>query len=163
MPQRGLPTDAAGTPDSKAQQSFTDPDSHIIKSGVGYIQGFNAQGEVVGDHQVIVAIGVSNQPPDIEHHDHMLERICANMVAIPKVVIEDVGYWSEDRDNFKTCQARGIDSYIATGRQKHGQRPPPARGPIPKSLNAKGRMAGKLRRRVSRSMRSARRSSSPPT
>jgi hypothetical protein len=31
------------------------------------IQGYNGQLAVVSDHQVIVALGVSNQAPDVEH------------------------------------------------------------------------------------------------
>jgi hypothetical protein len=127
MPCRGLPTNAAGVPDAKAQRNFTDPDSHIMKRDGNWIQGYNWQAAVDGDHQIIVAIGVSNQPPDVEHHAPMLERIMANTGAVPKVLIDDAGYWSEE--NVDTCISRGIDPYIATGRLKHGQQPPPSRGP----------------------------------
>jgi len=67
MPRRGLPASAAGVPDAKAQRNFTDPDSHIMKTDGGWIQGYNCQAAVDGDHQVFVAVGVSNQPPDTEH------------------------------------------------------------------------------------------------
>jgi len=43
MPQRTLPTDAAGNPKPQAQRNFTDPDSHILKGVDGWIQGYNAQ------------------------------------------------------------------------------------------------------------------------
>jgi hypothetical protein len=33
---------------------------------------------VDSDHQVIVAVGVSNQPPDVEHLEPMLQRIGAS-------------------------------------------------------------------------------------
>jgi transposase len=143
MPLRGLPTNAAGVPDAKAQRNFTDPDSHIMKRDNTFIQGYNCQAAVDGDHQIIVAIGVSNQPPDVEHHAPMLERILANTGAMPTIVTEDAGYWSED--NVDACEAMGIDPYIATGRLKHGQQPPPSRGPIPRNLDAKGLMGRKLR------------------
>ncbi len=42
------------------------------------LQGYNCQVVVDGDHQVIVAVGVSNQPPDVEHLEPMLERTIAN-------------------------------------------------------------------------------------
>ena len=43
-------------------------------------------------------------------------------------------------------RGEGIDAYIATGRLKHGEVPPPApRGRIPKGLTIKERMARKLR------------------
>jgi transposase len=143
MPTRGLPSNAQGKPSPKAQRNFTDPDSHVMKSGNGYIQGYNAQAAVDSKHQVIVAIGVSNQAPDVEHLVPMLERIEASTGTMPETFIADAGYWSEA--NAKACSDRGIDAYISTGRQKHGQLPPPSRGPIPKDLDAKGTMARKLR------------------
>jgi hypothetical protein len=78
MPTRGLPSNAQGKPSPKAQRNFTDPDSHVMKCGNGYIQGYNAQAAVDSKHQVIVAIGVSNQAPDVEHLVPMLQRIAAS-------------------------------------------------------------------------------------
>ena len=143
MPTRGLPSNAQGKPSPKAQRNFTDPGSHVMKSGNGYIQGYNAQTAVDSKHQVIVAIGVSNQAPDVEHLVPMLERIETSTGTLPETFIADAGYWSEA--NAKACSDRGIDAYISTGRQKHGQQRAPSRGPIPKDLDAKGTMARKLR------------------
>ncbi|MFG3594451.1 transposase [Bradyrhizobium sp. RDI18] len=42
-------------PDGKAQRNFTDPESRILKTKDGYIQGYNAQAAVDGAHQIIVA------------------------------------------------------------------------------------------------------------
>ena len=109
------------------------------------LQGYNCQAVVDGDHQVIVAMGVSNQPPDVEHLVPMLERTIANTGQVPKTLIADAGYWSED--NAAACEERGVDPHIATGRLPHGQPPPPIFGPIPKGLDAKGRMARKLRKK----------------
>ena len=98
---------------------------------------------VDSDHQVIVAVGVSNQSPDVEHLEPMLQRIAASAGALPDVMTMDAGYWSED--NAKTCADQGIDAYIATGRLPHGQPPPPRRGPMPRNADTKTRMARKLR------------------
>jgi transposase len=143
MPTRGLPSNAQGKPSPKAQRNFTDPDSHVMKSGNGYIQGYNAQAAVDSKHQVIVAIGVSNQAPDVEHFLPMLERTIASTGTMPETFIADAGYWSEA--NAQACSDRGVDAYISTGRQKHGQQRAPSRGPVPKDLDAKDRMARKLR------------------
>jgi len=143
MPRRGLARKADGTPTSKTQRNFTDPDSHLMQSGGSYLQGYNCQLAVDSDHQVIVAIGVSNQPPDVEHLVPMLERIATSAGALPDVMTLDAGYWSED--NAKSCADQGIDAYIATGRLPHGQPLPPKRGPLPKDADAKTRMARKLR------------------
>ena len=75
MPRRGLARRADRSPTGKSQRNhrcaegfaYTDPDSHLMKSDGHYIQGYNYQLAVDSDHQVIVAIGVSNQPPDAEH------------------------------------------------------------------------------------------------
>jgi transposase len=148
MPRRGLAHKADGSPTATAQRNFTDPDSHIMQSDGDWIQGYNCQAAVDGDHQVIVAIGVSNQPPDVEHLNPMLERSIANTGQVPKTFITDAGYWSEA--NARNCAAQGADPHIATGRQKHGQPPPPTRGPIPKHLDEKGKMARKLRNKKGR-------------
>jgi hypothetical protein len=143
MPRRGLARKADGAPTKKTQRNFTDPDSHLMQSGGSYLQGYNCQLAVDSDHQVIVAVGVSNQPPDVEHLEPMLQRITATADALPEVMTLDAGYWSED--NAKACTDQGIDAYIATGRLPHGQPPPPQRGPLPRDADAKTRMARKLR------------------
>ncbi|MEB3349502.1 MAG: IS1182 family transposase [Cyanobacteriota bacterium] len=143
MPQRTLPTDAAGNPKPQAQRNFTDPDSHIFKGSDGWIQGYNAQAAVDGDHQVIVAIGVSNQASDAVHLLPMLERIQANTGQWPDAFIADAGYCSTA--NLKACEEKGLNAYISTSRQQHGQRPRPSRGRAPKDLDARGRMERKLR------------------
>src|SRR5437763_3444122 len=56
----------------------------------------------------------------------------------------EAGYWSED--NAAGVAERGVDAYIATGRTKHNEPPPPApRGRIPNNATAKERMVRKLR------------------
>ena len=68
MPSRNLPIVAAGNPRPKAQRNFTDPDSHILNGGDGSIQGYKSQVADDGHHhQVIVAVGISNQPSDAPH------------------------------------------------------------------------------------------------
>jgi hypothetical protein len=148
MPRRGLAHQADGSPTAKTQRNFTDPDSHIMKGNGEMIQGYNCQAVVDGDHQVIVAVGVSNQPPDVEHLEPMLERTIANTGACPTTFIADAGYWSEE--NNEICTEAQTDPNIATGRQKHGQPPPATTGRIPKNLDLKGRMARKLRTKKGR-------------
>ena len=143
MPQRQLPTDTSGKPKPQAQRNFTDPGSPILKSADGWIQGYNCQAAVDGDHQVIVAIGVSNQPSDAVHLLPMLERIQANTGELPNALIADAGYCSTA--NLEACEEIGMNAYISTSRQQHGQRPRPSRGRPPKDLDARGRMERKLR------------------
>ena len=144
MPQRQLPSDTSGKPKPQAQRNFTDPGSHILKGADGWIQGYNCQAAVDGDHQVIVAIGVSNQPSDAVHLLPMLERIQANTGELPNALIADAGYCSTA--NLEACEETiEMNAYISTSRQQHGQRPRPSRGRPPKDLDARGRMERKLR------------------
>lgn len=143
MPSRQLPTDSAGHPRPSAQRNFTDPGSHILKGSGGWMQGYNAQAAVDGDHQVIVAIGVSNQPSDAVHLLPMLERIQANTGRLPDALIADAGYCSAA--NLEACEEKELNAYISTSRQQHGRRPRPSRGRAPRDLDARGRMDRKLR------------------
>ena len=117
MPRRGLARKADGSPTKKTQRNFTDPDSHLMQAGGTYLQGYNCQLAVDSVHQVIVSVGVSNQPPDVEHLEPMLQRIAANTGALPTVMTLDAGYWSED--NGKVCTESGH-------RRLHRHRPTPA-------------------------------------
>ena len=131
MPCRQLPTDAAGNPRPQAQRNITDPDSHIFKVNDGWIQGYNCQAAVDADHQVIVAIGVSNQASDAVHLLPMLERTLANTGRLPGNLTADAGYCSTA--NLVACEQVGLDAYISTNRQQHGKRQRPARGGHPKT------------------------------
>jgi len=158
MPRRGLARKAGGTPKGKSQRNFTDPDSHLMHSGGSYLQGYNCQLAVDSDHQVIVAVGVSNQAPDVENLKPMVQRIADTAGVLPDVLTTDAGYWSEA--NAEHCEQLGIDAYTATGRLPHGQPLPPKRGPMPRNADVKTRMARKLRsKQDQRSTPSARRSS----
>jgi hypothetical protein len=42
-------------PEQKAQRNFTDPESRILKTKDGYIQGYNAQAAVDAQAQIMVA------------------------------------------------------------------------------------------------------------
>jgi len=98
-----------------------------------------------GIRQVIVAIGVSNQASDAVHLLPMLERTLANTNTgqMPDALIADAGYCSTA--NLEACEDRGLNAYISTSRQQHGQRSRPSRGRPPADLDARGRMDRKLR------------------
>ena len=42
-------------PEDNAQRNFTDPESRIMKTKDGFIQGYNAQAAVDAEHQIIVS------------------------------------------------------------------------------------------------------------
>lgn len=132
-----------GTPKDSAQRNFTDPESRIQKTKDGFIQGYNAQVAVDEEHQVIVAQHVTSAAPDVRQLVPAVEEIEKNLGEVPAIVLADAGYWSEA--NVEALEARGIRTYIAPGRQKHGGPASPApRGRIPAGLTPKELMARKL-------------------
>ena len=108
-----------GTPKDSAQTNFTDPQSRIMKSHDGFIQGYNAQAVVDADSQVIVAQGLTNNASDAQQLAVMVAQIKQNTRRQARELSADAGYCSED--NLKELRRRHINGYIATGRQKHGQ------------------------------------------
>jgi transposase len=139
LPTHRIPTERDGTPKGKAQRNFTDGDSRIMKTGDGFIQGYNAQCVVDGTAQVIVAQAVTNQPPDAEHFIPMLEQAMQNCGERPRATSADAGYCSER--NIGWALNQGLGPHIATGRMKHDAKPPTVRGRPPKTQTLKQTMA----------------------
>jgi transposase len=119
-PRRGRPaTHSLDTPRDRAQRNFTDPDSRIMKTRDGFIQGYNAQAAVDADHQVIVAQGLTNQASDAHQLDPLLAHIRRNTGRQARELSADAGYCSEH--NLKALTRRHVRGYVATGRQRHGE------------------------------------------
>ena len=57
-------------PDPKAQRNFTDPDSRVLLTKDGFIQGYNAQAAVDGGCQIIVAHGLTQSMSDCPQFFH---------------------------------------------------------------------------------------------
>jgi transposase len=108
-----------GTPKDSAQSNFTDPQSRIMKSHDGFIQGYNAQAAVDADSQVIVARTLTNNASDQQQLAPIVAQIKENTKRQAQELSADAGYCSED--NLKELNRRHINGYIATGRQKHGE------------------------------------------
>jgi transposase len=104
-------------PDPKAQKNFTDPESRIMKTKDGFIQGYNAQAAVDATAQVIVAHGLDAKQGDHHHVTPIAEAIEANLGRKPAQLSADAGYCSDA--NLAALEERGVDAYIAPGRAKH--------------------------------------------
>jgi transposase len=154
LPEHKVPTTAEGKPTDKAQRNFTDPDSRIMKTGDGFVQGYNCQTMVDAAHQIIVAEAVTNQPPDPEHLVPMLVKTVDNCGATPEKLLGDAGYFSDN--NVGEAQKWGIDPYIATGRQRHDETPAPVRGRPPSDMTMKQAMARKLATKAGKAIYSRR-------
>ena len=134
-------------PVPKAQRNFTDPDSRIMVDGAtkSFEQSYNCQAAVDDKAQVIVATNVTQEPNDKRQVQPVLEKLKENTGGLkPRKLSADSGYFSEE--NVINLEDEGIDAYIATGKQKHGQKPLAAeRGRIPGNVTVKERMSRKLR------------------
>ena len=104
-------------PDPKAQKNFTDPESRILKTKDGFIQGYNAQAAVDATAQVIVAHGLDAKQSDQHQLAPMADAIHANLGKKPAQMSADAGYCSDA--NLAAMEEREIDPYIAPGRAKH--------------------------------------------
>ena len=99
---------------SRQQANTTDPDSRLLKTKGGYVQGYNAQAAATAD-QVIVAASVTNGANDAPSFKPVLSEARTNLRQAGsrrrvRIVLADAGYWSIDN-----AAARGVEAIIAPG------------------------------------------------
>ena len=138
------PPEAAVDPDKTA--NTTDPESRIMQSRRGWLQGYNAQAMTDATSQVIVAQAVTQDENDLHQLAPMLAQVKANTGTVPKACAVDAGYWSEPNAALETAET---ELFIAT--TKHWKRKQelakqgPPRGRIAQRLTLQERMERKLR------------------
>lgn len=131
----------------KDQYNFTDPDSRIMKNSTdhGYDQHYNAQVAVTQNSLFIVATSLSNHPNDKQEAQPTLDALPSEL-GQPEGVAMDHGYFSAS--NIAATEERGIQPYIATGREPHYQPVEGLLGNLPAEPSAdaspKEKMAYKL-------------------
>jgi len=138
-------------PCEEARANVTDPESRIMKTRQGYVQGYNAQA-IVSRDQVIVAVDVTQEANDVRQLTPMLQKMeealaAAGVSQRPRATLADAGYWSEA--NVTTgAGPEGMELLIATTKDwkqrkalREQGRP---RGRIPGHLNLRERMERKL-------------------
>lgn len=143
---------------AKAKANVTEPDSRIMKTRKGYIQGYNAQA-VVDTGQIILAADVTQEPNDV-HQLHPMTRQAqqglktAGIKEEIKSELADAGYWS--KGNMTKSSPTDPEFLIATTKdwkQKKAMREQGApRGRIPKDLSSRDRMERKLLTKRGRSL-----------
>lgn len=85
-----------GVPEDKAQESFTDPDSRVMKSaGGGFDYSYNAQTAVDETAHIVVAAELTHVAADCGELPGMLNAVKANLHADASQVLADAGYRSE--------------------------------------------------------------------
>jgi transposase len=112
------PTPPTPGPHDTDQYNFTDPDSRIMKnsSNAGFDQHYNVQAVVDQTSLLIVATALSNHPNDKREAEPALAALPAEL-GVPSAAALDNGYWSPA--TMQALDARGIEAYIATGREPH--------------------------------------------
>jgi transposase len=102
------------------QYNFTDPESRIMKNPTdkGFDQHYNVQVAVDQESLLIVAPTLSNHVNDKQEALPTLDAVPPQLGQVEAVALDN-GYWSEA--NIEGMLARGIDPYIATGRDPHHQ------------------------------------------
>ncbi|MBF0560629.1 MAG: transposase [Alphaproteobacteria bacterium] len=142
------PADATVDPDTVA--NVTDPDSEMMKTRRGFVQGYNAQA-VVTENQIILAADVTTQANDI----HQLEPMLNQAQAVVETVmgedttlgasLADAGYCSEANLATETEDRELLIATKKDHKQRAAQRAAkPPRGRKPKNMTARERMDRKL-------------------
>lgn len=145
---------ASATPAATAQYNFTDPDSRIMHSPDGFVQAYNVQ-VAVDELQLIVGQAVTQDTNDKHQLVPMITTIEQQSGDTPSELLADAGYCSDE--NLAAIADTPIDAYIATRKQKHGERPGPCpRGPLPQRATRVDRMARKLRTKAGAAVYAAR-------
>ena len=128
-------------PDGKAQRNFTDPESRILKTKDGYIQGYNAQAAVDAAAQIIVAHTLTQGMSDQDQLVPLMDGIKNNLGRKAKEASADAGYCSES--NLAALAERHVSAYVATGRAKHpGDAKRKITGPLTNAMRDKLKRAG---------------------
>jgi transposase len=135
------------------ERNFTDPDSRIMPDGANkgsFVQGYNAQIAVDSESQVIVAAEVTQETNDKKQLIPMIAQIETNLEQKPEKVSADTGFFSEA--NVTDESVKGVDLYIATGRDKHGVAVETSSNPPPPGASPKEAMREKLRTEAGRAV-----------
>jgi transposase len=142
-------------PHDTDQYNFTDPDSRIMKNSTdaGFDQHYNVQAVVDHASLLIVATALSNHPNDKREAEPALAALPTEL-GQPAAAALDNGYWSPA--TLQALDVRGIDAYIATGREPHhtswqaffAQAP----APPPDDASPKVKMAFKLKTEIGRAI-----------
>jgi Transposase DDE domain len=115
---RPLRSEDGGPPD-RAQRNFTDPDSRILPTRDGFIQGYNGQIVVDAAPQVIVACRLVTTAADYRAWRPLVDDIHAHLGRKPREVSGDAGFCTEA--NLAALTARRIKAYLPPGRARHSE------------------------------------------
>jgi transposase len=103
----------ASTPPKPRRVNITDPDSRVMNTKNGWVQGYNAQA-IVNQHQIVLACDVSQDTGDVRLYEPMTHTLTQTLAAVNitdpiELILADAGYWSEHNATLP-----GPDRLIAT-------------------------------------------------
>ena len=138
--------------DRSRKANPTDPDSRIMKTSKGYVQGYNGQA-VVNESQIIIAAEVTQEANDKHQLLPMMTQAKRNLSEagvndVVRTAVVDAGYFTEEQ--IVAVETDGTEVIAATvndykERQRQGVPPPAPRGRIPGNLSLGERMVRKRR------------------
>lgn len=134
----------ADVPGDDEKKNLTDGNSRLLRTGNGYIQGYNAQIAVDANSQVIVAQMLTNEGADESHLIPIVDQVRRNLGKQAKEVSADTGYYSEA--NLKALKRRRLRGYIATGRRLKEGEWTGAVGPFGKQMRQRLKRGGRWSR-----------------
>jgi transposase len=151
------PKEPDATVPKEAKANVTDPESRVMKTRNGFLQGYNAQA-VVDEGQVIVAAELTQEQNDIGQLQPMIEKAREELAAVavePEeigTVLADAGYCSDE--NLKALPEGTTQFLVNTvGEKDRRSEPAPAtRGRIPKDATPRERMDRRLRTKRGRAL-----------
>jgi hypothetical protein len=164
-PRGRLPTPPKPGPRDGDQYNFTDPESRIMKNSTnaGFEQDYNAQVAVDQESLLIVGWALSNRPNDSQEAEPTLAAI-PSAIGTPEAAALDAGNFVPA--TLAACTKRGIEPYIATGRDPHHpswqQRFAPLPDQPPEDASAQVKMAYKLRTALGKAIYGARKCTVEP-
>jgi transposase len=164
-PRGRPPSPPTPGPRDSDQYNFTDPESRIMKNptNAGFEQDYNAQVAVDQQSLLIVGCALSNHPNDSQEAEPTLTAI-PSAIGTPEAAALDAGYFGPA--TLLACAKRGIEPYIATGRDPHHpswhQRFAPLPEPPPEEASAQVKMAYKLKTALGKAIYRARKCTVEP-
>jgi hypothetical protein len=106
--------------------NVTDPDSQLVKTRRGWIQGYNAQA-ACNEDQIVIAAEITSHSPDFGHLEPMIDAVETELVRVggggqPEMVLADAGYWHQLQ--MERIVSRGTQLLIPPdSRRRDGERP----------------------------------------
>ena len=139
------PETAALEAAKRTKANVTDPESRIMKTRRGWVQGFNGQAAADCKSQVIVAQDLTQEENDVRQLGPLLKKCEEQAGRRPDELLADAGYWSEENAKLGREETELFVATTKDWKQRKAMREaPPPRGRIPNGLSARERMERKL-------------------